>query len=102
MNAARTWIRTAVCILALASLAAGQEPDPKQKSAPPPPLGPAPTPLAIYLTWQRDPVTTMTVHWHTDWTEGFTDSVVEYRPANSGASGSWSRATGFAAQMPFT
>ncbi len=43
----------------------------------------------------------MTVHWHTDWTEGFTDSVLEYRAAGN-ANGAWSRATGGAAQMPFT
>ncbi len=24
------------------------------------------TPLALYLTWQRDPTTTMTIQWHTD------------------------------------
>lgn len=63
------------------------------------PLPPAPLPVAIYLTWQRDPVTTMTVHWHTDWTEGFTDSVLEYRAVGNGA---WLRAGGRAAQMPFT
>ena len=42
----------------------------------------------------------MTVHWHTDWTEGFTDTVLEYRSA--GGNAEWSRATGAAAQMPFT
>ena len=64
-------------------------------------LPPAPLPVAVYLTWQRDPATTMTVHWHTDWTEGFADSVLEYRAAGD-ASAAWSRATGHAAQFPFT
>lgn len=65
-------------------------------------LPPAPQPLALYLTWQRDPTTTMTVHWHTDWTEGFIDSVLEFRPAAAGAASAWTRASGRAAQIPFT
>jgi acid phosphatase type 7 len=82
----------------------GQEPDPnaKKETAPPPIIGSAPLPSALYLTWQRDPTTTMTVHWHTDWTEGFTDSVLEYRAAGGAANAGWSRATGRQAQMPFT
>lgn len=62
----------------------------------------APQPVALYLTWQHDPTTTMTVHWHTDWTEGYVDSVLEYRAAGGAASAPWSRATGRQAQMPFT
>jgi len=67
----------------------------------PAPLPPAPLPVALYLTWQSDPVTTMTVHWHTDWTEGFSDSVLEYRVLGE-ADSAWRTARGFAAQMPFT
>ncbi len=67
---------------------------------PPAPLPPAPLPVTVYLTWQRDPVTTMTIHWHTDWTEGFVDSVIEYRPAEGGAA--WTLARGQAVPMPFT
>ena len=71
------------------------------EKAVPVPLPPPALPVALYLTWQRDPVTTMTVHWHTDWTEGFADSVVEFRAAGAAGAG-WSRATGSAAQFPFT
>ncbi len=68
----------------------------------PAPLPPPSLPVAVYLTWQRDPVTTMTVHWHTDWKNGFADSVLEYRSTRSGASTAWQRANGQAQQMPFT
>ncbi len=71
------------------------------KKEAPAPLPPPALPVAIYLTWQRDPATTMTVHWHTDWTEGFADSALEFR-ASGDANGAWSRATGSAAQFPFT
>jgi hypothetical protein len=69
---------------------------------PPAPLPPPTMPVAIYLTWQRDPVTTMTVHWHTEWTQGFADSVLEYRRTGAGINSPWSRASGHAAQMPYT
>ena len=56
-------------------------------------------PVAVYLTWQRDPVTTMTVHWHTDWTHGFADSVLEYRALGAAE---WRRGQGEARAMPFS
>lgn len=96
--------RAALSALALATSALAQAATPATKSpapAAPVALAPAPLPVALYLTWQRDPVTTMTVHWHTDWTEGFTDSVLEYRQV-ADVNSAWSRATGHAAQMPFT
>lgn len=40
-------------------------------------------PLALYLTWQRDPTTTMTIHWHTGQVAG--SSVVEYGSTDEGA-----------------
>lgn len=36
-------------------------------------------PLALYLTWQSDPTTTMTVHWHSNWKEGYRDPALQYR-----------------------
>ena len=108
MKTPRPITRLAFLSIAVASLlsasshaadAAAKKQDAKQTT--PAPLPPAPQPVAIYLTWQRDPVTTMTVHWHTDWTEGFADSALEYRAAGNAAA-PWSRATGHAAQMPFT
>jgi hypothetical protein len=102
MIATRSWICAALCGFVLVSLAPAQTPAPAAKSAAPVALAPPPLPLALYLTWQRDPVTTMTVHWHTDWTEGFTDSVLEYRATPATGTAGWSRATGHAAQMPFT
>lgn len=95
-----------VAVFALAALASplaaadAKKSDPAAKAAPAP-LPAAPQPLTVYLTWQRDPTSTMTVHWHTDWTEGFVDSVLEYRAAGD-PSARWSRAHGHAAQMPFT
>lgn len=90
--------RSVLLALVLPSLLwAAQDPAPK---AAPAPLPVAPLPITTYLTWQRDPVTTMTVHWHTDWTEGFVDSVLEYRPA--GGAGAWTLARGQATPMPFT
>jgi acid phosphatase type 7 len=68
---------------------------------PPVPLPPPSLPVALYLTWQRDPATTMTVHWHTEWTAGFSDSVLEYRPAASSFA-PWVRASGRVQPMPFT
>jgi acid phosphatase type 7 len=92
---------TSISLLAPAGLRAA-EPTPKAASVPAP-LPPAPQPVALYLTWQRDPVTTMTVHWHTDWTEGFVDTVLEYRTESvAGTEASWTRAMGHAQPMPFT
>jgi len=59
-------------------------------------------PVALYLTWQHDPVHTMTVHWHTVWTGGFRDTVLEYRPAAAGDAAPWTRIAGQWAPMPFT
>lgn len=98
------FLHLAALLLSWPAFAVAQEPDPKAKkeTAPPPIIGSPPAASALYLTWQRDPSTTMTVHWHTDWTEGFTDSVLEYRPAGVGANAAWARAAGSQAQMPFT
>src|SRR4051812_23208637 len=79
-------------------VAAGKAPAAKA-ATPPPPLPPPAQPKAIYLTWQRDPTTTMTVHWHTVWTEAFSDSVLEFRAANAGT---WTRAAGRQQPLPFT
>jgi len=38
-------------------------------------------PVALYLTWQRDPTTTMTVQWHTE--GDFGDAALEYGPLGS-------------------
>ena len=82
---------------------AAQDPAAKSATKAPEPLPPPSLPEAVYLTWQRDPVTTMTVHWHTDWTKGFADTALEYRAASPGGGDApWSRATGRAQQMPFT
>lgn len=69
---------------------------------PPVPLPPPSLPVALYLTWQRDPATTMTVHWHTDWTAGFSDTVLEYRPVAAAPAAPWTRASGRSQPMPFT
>jgi len=61
---------------------------PAEKAPAPKPLPPPGPPETVYLTWQRDPARTMTVHWHTVWTEGFRDTVLEVRPA---ADGDWRR-----------
>lgn len=80
-----------------------EDPAAKATTKAPAPLPPPSMPEAVYLTWQRDPVTTMTVHWHTDWTKGFADTALEYRAAPAGSSDTpWSRATGRAQPMPFT
>jgi hypothetical protein len=39
-------------------------------------------PPALYLTWQQDPTTTMTIHWHTQ--ETVEDIVLQYQPASGG------------------
>jgi acid phosphatase type 7 len=93
----------ALAFLVLGASLVAAESAPKKAETPKAPavLPPPPLPVAIYLTWQRDPVTTMTVHWHTDWTEGFADSVLEYRAAGD-ANAAWTRATGKAQPFPFT
>jgi acid phosphatase type 7 len=70
-------------------------------ATPPKPLPPPAPPAAIYLTWQRDPARTMTIHWHTVWTDGFRDTVLEYRAAAAPV-GAWLRAEGRALALPFT
>ena len=54
-------------------------------------------PPALYLTWQRDPTTTMTVHWHGD--EAAEPSRVTYRPADGQP---WLTTTGFSVNLPGT
>lgn len=53
-------------------------------------------PLAVMLTWQQDPTTTMVIDWQT---EGPGDPALHYRPA--GAS-EWQHATGDSRPFPFT
>jgi acid phosphatase type 7 len=36
-------------------------------------------PLALYLTWQQDPTSTMVIHWHTNWKDGYRDPALQYR-----------------------
>jgi hypothetical protein len=40
-------------------------------------------PPALYLTWQQDPTTTMTIHWHTENAIG--GAALQYAPAKDGA-----------------
>jgi acid phosphatase type 7 len=101
MKSTRPLLRFAALLISAASLFAAQPAAPKQPAAPAP-VPPASLPVALYLTWQQSPATTMTIHWHTDWTNGFADSVLEYRQAATGGSGGWTRAGGQASQMPFT
>lgn len=42
-----------------------------------------PKPLALYLTWQQDPTSTMTIQWHTEGDTGA--ATVEYGPADGEA-----------------
>ncbi|MEY2878991.1 MAG: hypothetical protein RLZZ15_1371 [Verrucomicrobiota bacterium] len=70
-------------------------------TAPAAPLPPPAPALALYLTWQRDPARTMTIHWHSDWTAGFRDTVLEYRAASAPAA-AWLRAEGRSQPLPFT
>jgi hypothetical protein len=86
----------ALTALLLATLAAGHaQPAPAAAPAPPAP------PEALYLTWQHDPVTTMTIHWLTDWQHGYRDTVLEYRAA-AGSTAAWTRALGSSHPMPYT
>lgn len=54
-------------------------------------------PPARYLTWQRDPTTTMTVHWHGDAKED--PSFVDYRRTGESR---WLTSTGFSVNLPDT
>ena len=56
-------------------------------------------PPAVYLTWQRDPSATMTVHWHS-WPDRPV-SAVRYRPAGDDDA-PWSTVTGTSRPMPAT
>lgn len=74
--------------------------------APPGPTAPAPIvaaePLALYLTWQNDPATTITVQWHSDWqAEGYRDTALEYRTAGN-EDAPWRLARGLAHPLPYT
>ena len=51
-------------------------------------------PPAVYLQWQRDPTSTMTVHWHTT---NKVDSTLEYR---QGTNGDWKSISGTNVPMP--
>jgi len=53
-------------------------------------------PPALYLQWQRDPTTTMTVHWHTT---NKTETVLQFHAAKETK---WQSATGSSAPMPDT
>ena len=88
----RCVVTTLLCIAAPKTL-------PAQTESPAPPL-PAGEPAALYLTWQRDPAHTMTVHWHTVWTQGYRDPVLQYR--REGATTDWLTAAGKVLPMPFT
>ncbi len=53
-------------------------------------------PPALYLQWQRDPTTTMTVHWHTT---NRADAVLQYRQSGQTI---WHNAQGSSVPMPDT
>lgn len=53
-------------------------------------------PPALYLQWQRDPTTTMTVHWHTT---NQTETALQFREANQKK---WRDAIGSHVSMPDT
>ncbi len=55
-------------------------------------------PIALFLTWQRDPTTTMTIDWHLSASEEGRE-VLEYRA--EGADG-WQEATGSSHPFPFS
>jgi hypothetical protein len=66
----RTFLRSAVSVMASSSVAAGQGPaEPRPEVAPPPRpvIPPVPANLkpqdTLFLTWQRDPTTTITAQW---------------------------------------
>ncbi len=54
-------------------------------------------PPALYLTWQRDPTTTMTVHWHSDHPDD--PSVIHYRLPGED---DWRSEEGDKTPFPFT
>jgi acid phosphatase type 7 len=55
-------------------------------------------PLAIFLTWQGDPATTMTVDWHTE--ARIDEPTLQYRVAATG--GEWQRASAESLAFPFS
>jgi len=61
------------------------------------PQGRLAKPPAVYLTWQRDPTTTMTVHWHNYAPE---QNSLRYRAA--GSSGAWTTLAAATRPFPFT
>lgn len=92
-------LRLCALLLGTVTIATAQSSKQKEETLPPPP----PPPVALYLTWQHDPVHTMTVHWHTVWRDGFRDTVLEYRPAASATSDApWTRVLGRFEPMPFS
>ena len=60
------------------------------------PQGRLAKPPAVYLTWQRDPTTTMTVHWHSDTAA---HNTLRYRVPGATA---WTTLTASTQQAPFT
>lgn len=56
-------------------------------------------PPAIYLTWQRDPTTSMTIDWHTLPEHGSRATVVQYKKLGTEA---WREAVGNAHPSPFS
>jgi len=56
-------------------------------------------PVGLFLTWQRDPTTTMTIDWHTEPGQGERDSVVQY--TIDGVDG-WQEAKGDVRPFPFS
>jgi hypothetical protein len=56
-------------------------------------------PVGLFLTWQRDPTTTMTIDWHTEPAQGERDSVVQY--TIDGVDG-WQEAKGDVRPFPFS
>lgn len=59
-------------------------------------------PLGLYLTWQRDPLTTMTIDWHL-WPEDAEPigAVLEYKKLGAGE-GAWQTARGSTHEYPHT
>ena len=56
-------------------------------------------PIALFLTWQRDPTTTMTIDWHLKASEGGRE-VLQYQA--DGSSGEWLEKTGAGHPFPFS
>lgn len=57
--------------------------------------GQADEPIAVYLTWQNDPTSTMTINWISDTNQ--TDDLVTFKPLNNGL---WSTAVGLHRPLP--